>query len=112
MSKRSTEAKIAFILEMLDRVDMIVDRHGGIVEALEDCEGELAIYMAISRIGETLQKLDDETAKLYDVTEEKTYAYKTRNYIVHDYDGVDKHIIEEVVKTLLPLLRTKLSRKR
>ena len=35
MSKRSDEAKVVFILEMIGRIDMIVERHGGIIEALE-----------------------------------------------------------------------------
>jgi len=45
---------------------------------------------------------------LYDLLEEKQYAYATRNHIVHEYDGVDKYIIEEVIKTHLPQLKIKL----
>jgi len=109
MSKRSDEAKIAFILEMIGRIDTIVSRHGGIIEALEDCEGELALYMAVSQIGESLQKLSDDMLESCSLLEEKQYAYATRNYIVHEYDGVDKYIIEEVIKTHLPQLKMKLS---
>ncbi len=101
MSKRSDEAKIAFILEMIERI--------GITEALEDCEGELALYMAVSQIGESLQKLSDDMLESCSLLEEKQYAYATRNYIVHEYDGVDKYIIEEVIKTYLPQLKMKLS---
>ncbi|WP_457595539.1 HepT-like ribonuclease domain-containing protein [Hydrogenimonas sp.] len=110
MSERSDRAKIAFILEMVERIDIIVDRHGGVIEALEDCEGELALYMAISQIGEALRKLSDETVDRYALREERQYAYTTRNYIVHDYDGVDRYIIEEVIKTHLPLLKRKIAK--
>jgi len=109
VSKRSDQAKVLFIIEMIERVEMIVARHHGIVNALEDQEGELALFMAISQIGEGLQRLGEETLKAYALHDEKKFAYATRNYIVHDYDGVDKHIIEEVIRTHLPLLKEKLS---
>jgi uncharacterized protein with HEPN domain len=110
MSERSEEAKIAFMLEMIRRIETIIERHGNVIRALEDCEGELALYMAISQIGETLRKLSDATIQRLRLEEERRYAYATRNYIVHDYDGVDRHIVEDVILTHLPLLKTKLQK--
>jgi hypothetical protein len=56
MSKQSLQAKIEFIVEMVDNIDAIAKRHGGIVKALEDFEGQMALLMGLSQIGETLKK--------------------------------------------------------
>ena len=110
MSHSSNEAKIDFILEMITNIENIVERHGGIIESLEDFEGQMAILMGISQIGETLQKLDEITIINVDLHEEKEGAYYTRNYIVHDYDGVDLYLIEDIVRIHLPKIKIKLGR--
>ena len=56
---------------------------------MQDYEGQMAILMGISQIGETLKKIDDEIIAVYDLSQDKEGAYYTRNYIVHDYEGVD-----------------------
>jgi len=108
MSKRSSQAKVQFILEMIDNIEYIVTRHKGTVEALEDIEGQMAILMGVSQIGETLQSLDDAIIEQVALSEEKKGAYYTRNYIVHEYDGVDLYLIEDIVKTHLPIIKSKL----
>ena len=110
MSDTSLIAKIEFMLEMCDNIDKIVHRHGGIVKALEDYEGEMAILMGIAQIGETLKKIDDNIVEQYDLQTEKEGAYYTRNYIVHDYEGVDIAFIETIIRVHLPLLRKKLEK--
>jgi hypothetical protein len=69
--------KAAFILEQIDKIQKIVERHGGIVKALEDFEGEMAIMMGIAQIGESLKKIDDAIAVRFDLTKEKEGAYYT-----------------------------------
>ncbi|CAA6809476.1 MAG: Unknown protein [uncultured Sulfurovum sp.] len=32
-------------------------------------------------------------------------SYELRNFIAHDYEGIDFHIVEEVIQTRLPLVR-------
>ena len=59
MSEKSLFAKIDFILEMIENIELIISRHKGIVETLEDFEGQMAVLMGISQIGETLKKIDD-----------------------------------------------------
>jgi uncharacterized protein with HEPN domain len=108
MSRRSTRAKVKFILEMIGNIEFIVKRHEGVIEALEDIEGQMAILMGISQIGETLQGLDDELIEKVSLVEEKKGAYYTRNYIVHEYDGVDLYLIENIVEVHLPIIKTKL----
>lgn len=108
MSKRSDKAKVSFLLEMIDNIEYIVTRHKGTITALEDVEGQMAILMGVSQIGETLQSLDDILIEKADLLEEKKGAYYTRNYIVHEYDGVDLYLIEDIVNKHLPLIKNKL----
>jgi uncharacterized protein with HEPN domain len=102
--------KIEFILEMIERIEFIVKRHKGIVNALKDIEGEMAILMAIAQIGESLKKLPDELLEKYDLLEDKKGAYYTRNYIVHDYEGVDLAFVENIIRNYLPKLKDKLEK--
>jgi uncharacterized protein with HEPN domain len=109
MSKKSIQSKIEFILEMIENIEKIIQRHNGIVDTLKDFEGQMAILMGISQIGETLKKLPDEVVEKYNLKEDKEGAYYTRNYIVHDYEGVDLGFIENILREYLPKLKNKLS---
>ena len=108
MSKNSLNAKIDFILEMNTNIKNIVKRHNGVMEALNDYEGQMAILMGIAQIGETLKKIDDNIIDKYDLRKDKDGAYYTRNYIVHDYEGVDLAFIENIVRSYLPKLEEKI----
>ena len=110
MSKKSILAKALFILEMIDNIEKIVLRHSVITKALEDFEGKMAILMAIAQIGKTLKKLDDKIIKHYDLELDKEGAYYTRNYIVHDYEGVDIAFVENIVREYLPKLEKKIKK--
>jgi len=105
MSKRSTEAKLAFIVEMIESIEMIVSRHGEASHALEDIEGQLAILMAMTQIGETINKLDSHIIAEQNLEIVQKGAYDLRNYIVHDYDGVDLYIVEDAIVNRLPELK-------
>ncbi|MEN4052534.1 MULTISPECIES: HepT-like ribonuclease domain-containing protein [Sulfurimonas] len=109
MSNRSQQAKIDFIVEMIENIEIITSRHKGIVKALEDVEGWIAILMGLSQIGETLKKFDDTVIEKYDLKKDRDGAYYTRNYIVHDYEGVDLGFVESIVRDYLPKLREKLA---
>ena len=50
MSNKSLIAKIEFILSMIDNTEKIIKRHNGIVNTLNDFEGQMAILMAIAQI--------------------------------------------------------------
>jgi len=110
MSKLSTKAKIEFILEMIENIEAIIQRHKGIVKSLEDFEGQMAILMGISQIGETLKKLDNDLIVQYNLEDDKEGAYYTRNYIVHDYEGVDLGFIENILRKYLPSLKLKMKK--
>jgi len=102
------QAKVEFALEMIENIELIIQRHKGIVKTLEDFEGQMAVLMALSQIGETLKKFDDTIVEKYDLQEDRDGAYYTRNYIVHDYEGVDLGFIENIVRVYLPELKEKL----
>lgn len=108
MSETSLRGKVDFLLEMCENIANIVKRHGGVTAALEDYEGQMAILMGIAQIGETLKKLDDGAVERYGLKEDKEGAYFTRNYIVHDYEGVDLAFIDNIVRNYLPKLEQKI----
>ena len=83
MSNKSLIAKIEFILSMIDNTEKIIKRHNGIVNTLNDFEGQMAILMAIAQIGETLKKLPKEIIQENNLQKDVDGAYFTRNYIVH-----------------------------
>jgi len=106
MSKISLSAKLDFIILMCENIEKIIQRHKGIVKALEDFEGQMAVLMAISQIGETLKKIPIEVIKKYNLQNDLEGAYYTRNYIVHDYEGVDLALIENMIRIHIPNLKT------
>jgi len=108
MSDKNGKIKLHFIEEMIDNIEFIINRHGDIVSAIEDIEGRMAILMGLSQIGETLNKLDHHLVEELCLLDDMKGAYYTRNYIVHDYEGVDPYVIEEVIRHHLPLLKEKI----
>lgn len=71
-------------------------------------KGKWALLMGLSQIGETLRKLDDAIIERYELQKDRDGAYYTRNYIVHDYEGVDMGLIENIIREYLPALKKKL----
>jgi len=111
MSKVSVSAKIEFILQMISNIETIIQRHGNITNALEDIvEAKPAILMALMQIGESLKKIDDDILKKYELLNEKKGAYSVRNFIAHDYDGVDLGLIDAIIRENLPSLKEKIQK--
>lgn len=108
MSSKSINAKIDFIIEMIENIEEITKRHNGIVKTLEDFEGQMAVLMGLSQIGETLKKFDDTIVDKHNLKDDRDGAYYTRNYIVHDYEGIDLGFIESILRTYLPELKQKI----
>jgi len=95
--------KIDFVIENIDNIEKIIQRHGGIVKALNDTvEARPAILMSLLQIGETLNKLENSYPKL---DEDIKGAYEVRNFIAHDYMGVDMGLIELIIRKKLPDLK-------
>lgn len=97
-------ARIMFVKKMIESINLIVNRHGGIAEALADeAEGQKALLMCLQQIGETLNKLcDPEVIKFFEPLDIKG-AYDVRTFIAHDYLGVNLALIERIIREKIPV---------
>lgn len=99
--------RIKSIYKKIDDIYLIIDRHGGIVKALEDIEGQPAILMLIVAISEQFDKLSKQKSPILDSFDKEDIKgiIGVRNYIAHDYDGVNLAIIEADLRENMPRLR-------
>ncbi|MCF6244003.1 MAG: DUF86 domain-containing protein [Sulfurovum sp.] len=104
-------AKVAFVLEMIENIETGCSRHSGVNEALDDeVEGRAAILMFLLQIGEALKNIDAKDMPKYDLNREIKGAYDVRNFIAHDYEGVNIIVIEAILKDNLPELKVKMQK--
>lgn len=102
--------RIKNIDKKLKLIDSILsDYDGKISLALQDeTKSRPAILMHLISIAEQINKLKDESAfEILEVfsKEDLKGIYDVRNFIAHDYDGVDLSIIENVIRYGLPSLQ-------
>ena len=94
--------KIEYILDICDI---------GIVKALEDEKTRKpAIMMHLTSIAEQFSKIKDSELLNNFENEDVKGAIDTRNFIAHDYEGINLPIIEYIIRKRLPLLRTKIDK--
>jgi len=109
MPNSSNFAKTKFILKMIGNITEIIKRHQNITNALaDDIEAQPALLMCLMQIGENLKKIDDSMVQKFDLEEELKGAYNVRNFIAHDYEGINLSIIENILRDKLPILKTKI----
>jgi len=102
VSKLSDISRLEFILEMIDDIEYTIEQNHSLANALNDRMGKHALLMCLMQIGESLNKIENETLK------EKLPvkgAYDVRNFIAHDYEGVDMGLLENVLRYLVPELK-------
>jgi len=102
VSKISDTSRLDFILEMIEDIEYTISENHSLPKALENRIGKHALLMCLMQIGESLNKIQDETLK------EKLPikgAYDVRNFIAHDYEGVDAGLIENILRYLIPELK-------
>ena len=90
------QIKIVYILEICQ---------DGIVTALEDEKiTRPAVLMHLTSIAEQFSKIKD--TKILDKfdNEDVKGAIDTRNFIAHDYEGINFPIIEFIIRDRLPIL--------
>jgi len=104
MSKHSDITKILFVIEKINDLLSYKQDFKSIENLLNSKMGFDATNMCIMQIGETLNKLSLEIQEQYTELPIKE-SYLTRNYIAHDYEGVNKHIIEMIIRDQLPKLK-------
>jgi uncharacterized protein with HEPN domain len=98
----SSFEKLDFIIEKIENIESFKARYKSIEDLLNDVMGYDATLMSLLQIGETLNRLRDEPfASLLPIKG----TYDVRNFIAHDYEGVNKMIIEDIIRTQLPKLK-------
>jgi uncharacterized protein with HEPN domain len=100
--------RIKFILEKIDDIESFINKFSSIISLLEDKMGFDATLMCLLQIGETLNKLENEYESI-DKNDIKG-AYDVRNFIAHDYEGVNKSLIEGIVRHHIPKLKETLNK--
>jgi uncharacterized protein with HEPN domain len=90
------QIKIVYILDICQ---------DGIVTALEDEKTTRpAILMHLASIAEQFSKIkDNKLLSIFDNDDVKG-AIDTRNFIAHDYEGINYPIIEFIIRERLPVL--------
>ena len=103
---KSIQSKIAMIEE-------IVNEKGSITLSLEDEKlSKPAILMHLIAIAEQFQRLQDamefEILSKFD-KEDIRGAFAVRNFIAHDYEGVNMALIENVIRVYLPKIKNEIN---
>jgi uncharacterized protein with HEPN domain len=98
--------RLEVILKKIDMIEEIVKSFGYVTKALEDEKlVKPAIMMHLTAIAEQFSKLkEDKIIGQFDEDDIKG-AIATRNFIAHDYDGVNLGFIEVVIRERLPVVR-------
>lgn len=101
MSKISDISRLEFIIEMIEDIEFIIKENHSITKALDSRIGKHALLMCLMQIGETLHKIQDENVKKRLPIKG---SYDVRNFIAHDYEGVDLGLIDNILRYLIPEL--------
>jgi len=100
--------RVELIYKKIGFINNIVLEKGSIEKALEDEQNSRAsILMHLTSIAEQFDKLlqNGELEILSNFEKEDIKgSYDLRNFIAHDYDGVDLYIVEGVIKDRLPII--------
>ena len=95
--------KLEFILEKIEDISLFRKKFKSIEDLLNDRMGYDATLMALLQIGETLNKLKESS---YSDHLPIKGAYDVRNFIAYDYEGVNKMIIEDILRRFIPELES------
>ena len=99
-------ARIASILQKIEAIEYISQNIGSITQALdEEKMARPAMLMHLIAISEQLDKISKiGEANIFDPKDIKG-AYSVRNFIAHDYDGINLAIVEKVIREHLPKIK-------
>jgi uncharacterized protein with HEPN domain len=107
MSKISDKSRLEFIMEMIEDIEFIIQEKVSLTNALNSRIGKHALLMCLMQIGETLHKIEDkEIRKKLPIKG----SYDVRNFIAHDYEGVDLGLIDNILRYLIPELKETIER--
>ncbi len=101
--------RLEVILKKIRFIDAIVDESGSITRALEDEKNaRAAMMMHFASIAEQFNKLaqEGEFAILQEFDRRDLKGvYDVRNYIVHDYEGLNLAVLDRVIRDKLPVMK-------
>jgi uncharacterized protein with HEPN domain len=101
--------RINIIYKKINFIENIIKSKGSIIKALEDEQNSRAsILMHLTSIAEQFDKLlhsgELEVLSNFEKQDIKG-SYELRNFIAHDYEGVDLYIVEAVIENRLPIIK-------
>jgi len=104
MYREDDLVRLRSIKTKIEAIYTIIQRHGSITNALTDLEGQPAILMLLVAISEQFSKLQKNNATLLENfdPEDMKGLISVRNYIAHDYDGINLSIIEDDLRENMP----------
>lgn len=107
-SDRAIE-RIRVIDKKIGFIENIIRNSGSIIKALEDEENSRAsILMHLTSIAEQFDKLlhagELEILSNFEKQDIKG-SYELRNFIAHNYEGIDLYIVENVIEERLPIIK-------
>jgi len=110
--KKTSITRLYSILEKIEYIEQNINTKGSIYQALEDAvTTRPAILMLLAGISEQFSKLRQNNAEellVYFEDNDLKGMQDIRNFIAHEYDGVDLPIIEWVLEHVLPKLKIQL----
>jgi uncharacterized protein with HEPN domain len=100
--------RIEIIKKKINFINNIVAEKGSVIQALEDEQNARAsILMHLTSIAEQFDKIlhsgELDILSNFDKQDIKG-SYELRNFIAHDYEGIDFHIVEDVIVERLPII--------
>jgi uncharacterized protein with HEPN domain len=109
MYRERAMERIRVIDKKIGFIENIVRNRGSIIDALEDEENTRAsILMHLTSIAEQFDKLlhagELEILSNFEKQDIKG-SYELRNFIAHDYEGIDLYIVENVIEERLPVIK-------
>ena len=101
-------SRIEIIKKKIEFIRNIVTEKGSVIQALEDEQNARAsILMHLISIAEQFDKLlhsgELDILSNFDKQDIKG-TYELRNFIAHNYEGIDFHIVEDVIVERLPII--------
>ncbi|MCX6061300.1 MAG: DUF86 domain-containing protein [Campylobacterales bacterium] len=102
-------SRVETIIEKINLILEIVEESSGIVAALSDPKLKRpAILMHLVAMAEQFEKLKNDSAfellSHFD-REDLKGSYDIRNFVAHDYEGINLPIIEMVIREKLPHIK-------
>ena len=100
--------RVKNIKRKIEFIENIINEKGSVVLALEDEQSSrAAILMHLTSIAEQFDKLlhagELDILSNFEKQDIKG-SYELRNFIAHDYEGVDLSIVEAVIEQRLPVI--------